>query len=109
MKLIKTKDALVYSNANVIIDMERFEIIYSRSNHPEFLTAKEWMILRMLIKNPGKVVSDEKLFAAISAPNTPYSTAALRAHTCRLKRKLPKGIIVRYRNAGVMLLAEIKT
>jgi len=60
----------------------------TRDGVPVRLTPTEWSILSILLRNPGKLVSQRQLLQEVWGPAYREETNYLRYHLAKLRRKL---------------------
>ena len=75
-----------YKSDELLIDIDGMRVI---SHHrPVHLTPKEWAILRVLVKNAGRVVSSRQLLRAAWGADYGDEGDYVRTYVTRLRRKL---------------------
>ena len=62
--------------------------IVTRGGHTVRLTPTEWGILELLVRNPGKLITQQHLLSAVWGPAYEKETNYLRVYMAQLRRKL---------------------
>jgi two-component system KDP operon response regulator KdpE len=75
-----------YRSGDLLIDLEGLRVF--RHNQPVQLTPREWALLRVLVKNAGKVVSCRQLLKEAWGPDYGDEGEYVRSYVTRLRRKL---------------------
>ncbi|WP_369364406.1 response regulator transcription factor [Streptomyces sp. CG4] len=84
----------------LIIDIQKREVNYS--GHSPRLTLKEFELLLLLARNPGKVISRDKIVGEVWGNS--LSQRTIDTHVSNLRSKLgDRGLIVSVRGVGFML------
>ncbi|MDP9889875.1 response regulator [Pseudarthrobacter enclensis] len=60
----------------------------TRDGAPVRLTPREWAILQLLVKNPGRLITQQQMLAKIWGPGYDNETHYLRVYMGQLRRKL---------------------
>jgi two-component system KDP operon response regulator KdpE len=60
----------------------------SRDGAPVRLTPREWAILQLLVRNPGRLITQQQMLAKIWGPGYGSETHYLRVYMGQLRRKL---------------------
>jgi two-component system KDP operon response regulator KdpE len=68
------------------IDMARKQV--TRDNAPLRLTPTEWEILALLVRNPGRLITQQQVLTEVWGPAYATETAYLRVYMTQLRRKL---------------------
>lgn len=97
----------IYKNGSLECDLEGHTVKVDGS--PVRLTATEYDILKVLIKNAGKVVTHRALLKEIWGPNSVEHTQYLRVYVGQLRKKLkskihPDDLIVTEPGVGYRLI-----
>lgn len=77
----------VYRYGNLIMDLSRHEVAMNGKDVP--LTAKEFGLLEILLRNPGRVLTREVLLNQIWGYDYFGTTRTIDVHIRRLKQKIP--------------------
>jgi len=80
------QDQPVVGTASFTVDLGAKRV--SRGNEEIPLTPMEWQLLEVLVRNRGKLVSQQQLLEAVWGPEHHDETGNLREHVARLRRKL---------------------
>ncbi|MEU9020070.1 response regulator [Actinomadura sp. NPDC048394] len=64
------------------------KIVYGPGGARVHLTPTEWGLLEILVRNPGKLISQRRLLAEVWSPNHRSETNYLRVYLASLRRKL---------------------
>ncbi|WP_433475074.1 response regulator [Spirillospora sp. CA-142024] len=64
------------------------KIVYGPAETRVHLTPTEWGLLEMLLRNPGKLISQRRILAEVWSPNHVAETNYLRVYMAALRRKL---------------------
>lgn len=78
--------APVVRTADFTVDLAARRV--ERSGEPVRLTPTEWHVLEILIRNPGKLVSQQQLLRDVWGPHYERETHYLRVYLAQLRRKL---------------------
>ncbi len=70
-----------------IVDLEH-RTVYSRDGDRVHLTKTEWELLAILVRNPGKLVSQRRLLHDVWGPTYVKETHYLRQYMAQLRKKL---------------------
>jgi two-component system KDP operon response regulator KdpE len=75
---------------NAVVDLEshRVTITSGDVSSDVRLTPTEWQLLEILVRNPGRLVSQRELIRAIRGPNFDDAAHYLRQYMAQLRRKL---------------------
>lgn len=76
----------IVSFGDVTVDLGAHRVL--RSGTPVRLTPTEWSILAILLRHPGKLVSQRQLLQEVWGPAYREETNYLRYHLAKLRRKL---------------------
>jgi len=79
-------DAGVYDDGYLCIDLVKRQVFVS--GEPVHLTRKEFSILKMLVSNPGQVITQTQLLRDIWGPTHADDTHYLRNFIGRIRQKL---------------------
>jgi two-component system KDP operon response regulator KdpE len=82
-----TPDGPIIHFGNLEIDIAN-RTIRSGNGHNLRLTPTEWQILEILLRNPGKLISQRQLLHHVWGPNYDSETNYLRQYMAQLRRKL---------------------
>lgn len=86
------EDQPVVHIGNVTVDLEANRVVSVTPEHPDGtdirLTKTEWRLLRLLIRNPGRLVTQGELIRALRGPNYDDAAHYLRQYMAQLRRKL---------------------
>jgi len=72
----------------------------TRHGEPQQLSAKEFMVLRVLLENLGRFISKAKLAEAIYGWDSEVESNTVEVYISSLRKKLGKDLIVMMRNIG---------
>ena len=64
--------------------------IVTRAGEVVHLTPIEWRMLELLVRNPGKLITQRHMLQSVWGPNYAEETNYLRVHMTHLRRKLEK-------------------
>jgi two-component system KDP operon response regulator KdpE len=81
-----TAEAPVVSFGDVIVDLSARAI--TRAGASVRLTPTEWLLLEVLLRNPGKLVTRETLLTEVWGPQFTTDTGYLRLYMSQLRKKL---------------------
>ena len=62
--------------------------IVTRNGEPVRLTPTEWSILELLVRNPGKLITQQQILASVWGPAYEKEANYLRVYMAQLRRKL---------------------
>ncbi len=71
---------------DVIVDLSAR--LVTRAGSPVRLTPTEWRLLEVLVRNPGRLVTREKLLTEVWGPQYTTDTGYLRLYLSQLRKKL---------------------
>jgi DNA-binding response OmpR family regulator len=98
------QDSLILEYTDIRADLASQRV--SRGGHPVELTAKEFLLLTLFLRNPGVVLSRTRIFDSVWGEQYDGSSNTLEVHIKELRRKLeaygPRVIQTR-RGSGYML------
>lgn len=80
------KPVFIYSYKDIILNTENKSILINEENL--ILTAKEYEILELLIKNPNKIFSKANLFESVWEEEYYSNDNTLNVHMSKLRKKL---------------------
>jgi two-component system KDP operon response regulator KdpE len=60
----------------------------TRNGEPVMLTPTEWSILELLVRNPGKLITQQQILASVWGPAYEKEANYLRVYMAQLRRKL---------------------
>lgn len=92
---------LVFSYQDLVLDFAARKA--TRGSEEVAITAKEWSILNVLVKRPGRLVSRSDLLEAVWGDADETATGSLEVLIARLRRKLDPGLIRTLRGEGYAL------
>jgi two-component system, OmpR family, KDP operon response regulator KdpE len=73
----------------LIIDLAAKRVIHADGNGADIrLTPTEWHLLEVLLRNPGKLLSQQQLLSEVWGPGYADATGNLRLYMAQLRRKL---------------------
>lgn len=78
--------APVVTTADFTVDLAAKKVL--RDGSPVRLTPTEWHVLELLVRNPGKLVSQQQLLREVWGPAYAEETNYLRVYLAQLRRKL---------------------
>jgi two-component system KDP operon response regulator KdpE len=70
------------------VDLGRHTAVDEQRSEPAHLTRTEWQLLDVLLRNPGKLVSQRQLLQEVWGPTYQAETQYLRQYMAQLRRKL---------------------
>jgi two-component system KDP operon response regulator KdpE len=80
---------------DLLVDLAAKRVVRSRKDKPDEagnvdvrLTPTEWHLLEVLLRNPGKLLSQQQLLAEVWGPGYSDATGNLRLYMTQLRRKL---------------------
>ncbi|HEX3823950.1 MAG TPA: response regulator [Mycobacteriales bacterium] len=74
---------------NTLVDLESHRVTTSGDSAADVrLTPTEWQLLEILVRNPGRLVSQRELIRAVRGPNYDDAAHYLRQYMAQLRRKL---------------------
>jgi two-component system KDP operon response regulator KdpE len=78
---------------DLTVDVGDFEVDLAnrkvtRDGAPVRLTPREWAILQLLVRNPGRLITQQQMLAKIWGPGYDGETQYLRVYMGQLRRKL---------------------
>ncbi|HVU61046.1 MAG TPA: response regulator [Mycobacteriales bacterium] len=79
-------EAPVVSFADVTVDLRAHRV--TRADADVRLTPTEWQLLEILVRNPGRLVSQRELIRAVRGPNYDDAAHYLRQFMAQLRQKL---------------------
>jgi two-component system KDP operon response regulator KdpE len=74
------------STAHFVVDLAAKQV--TKGGHPVHLTPTEWQVVEVLVRNPGKLVSQRQLLQEVWGPTYEHETNYLRLYLARIRRKL---------------------
>ncbi|HET6776062.1 MAG TPA: response regulator [Acidimicrobiales bacterium] len=74
------------STDDFVVDLAAKRV--TRGTHPVHLTPTEWQVVEVLVRNPGKLVSQRQLLADVWGPQYRTETNYLRLYLAQIRRKL---------------------
>ena len=83
-KVMDTGDYLVYDNLR--IDMVSRQVL--AGDEPVRLTKTEFAILKLLMQNPGQVITQSRILDMISLDTPDCTESSLKIHVSNLRKKL---------------------
>jgi two-component system, OmpR family, KDP operon response regulator KdpE len=106
----ETKEGPVFRAGNLEVDLSGR--LVRRKGEPVHLTSTEYDVLRMLIRNSGKIVTQRQLLQSIWGPNAMEFTHYLRVYIGQLRKKLEEDpanpqLILTEPGVGYRLSADI--
>jgi two-component system, OmpR family, KDP operon response regulator KdpE len=81
-----TDDAPIVRTASFTVDLSAKRA--ERDGHEVRLTPTEWHLLELLVRNPGKLLSQQQLLQQVWGPSYATETNYLRVYMAQLRRKL---------------------
>ncbi|MEZ5149256.1 MAG: response regulator transcription factor [Bacteroidales bacterium] len=96
-RMNKTREKLPV-NKSLIIDEECFVVNYLGNNIE--LTKKEFELLHLLYKNPGKTISRDDLFNNIWSGDEQSSSRTIHVHISRIRNKLDPDVVQTVKGFG---------
>jgi two-component system KDP operon response regulator KdpE len=81
-----TNDAPIVRTASFTVDLSAKRA--ERDGHEVRLTPTEWHLLELLVRNPGKLLSQQQLLQQVWGPSYATETNYLRVYMAQLRRKL---------------------
>lgn len=81
-------DSPVVSVGRYDVDLAARQVTASESADTVHLTRTEWQVLELLLRNPGKLVTQQQLLREVWGPSYTTETHYLRLYLARLRRKL---------------------
>jgi len=97
---------LTYTNVDVVLDFAGRHA--TRAGHDVAVTAKEWSILEMLARRPGRVVARLDLLEGVWGDASDSASSSLEVLVGRLRRKLGAELIRTLRGEGYSLVEPRK-
>ncbi|MGR3939010.1 response regulator [Streptomyces sp. BRA346] len=90
---VRRTEAVGPAHGTAIVTTEDFTIDMAakkvhRAGHQVHLTPTEWQLLEVLIRNPGRLVSQRQLLREVWGPTFQTQTNYLRVYMAQLRRKL---------------------
>jgi two-component system KDP operon response regulator KdpE len=74
---------------DLIVDLAAKRVMHADSESADIrLTPTEWHLLEVLVRNPGKLLSQQQLLAEVWGPGYADATGNLRLYMAQLRRKL---------------------
>jgi two-component system KDP operon response regulator KdpE len=70
------------------VDLDRYTAVDEQRSSSAHLTRTEWQLLDVLLRNPGKLVSQRQLLQEVWGPTYQAQTQYLRQYMAQLRRKL---------------------
>jgi two-component system KDP operon response regulator KdpE len=70
------------------VDLGRHTAVDEQRSESAHLTRTEWQLLDVLLRNPGKLVSQRQLLQEVWGPTYQAETQYLRQYMAQLRRKL---------------------
>lgn len=83
-KVMDTGDYLVYDNLR--IDMVSRQVL--AGDEPVRLTKTEFAIIKLLMQNPGQVITQSRILDMISLDTPDCTESSLKIHVSNLRKKL---------------------
>lgn len=83
-KVMDTGDYLVYDNLR--LDMVSRQVL--AGDEPVRLTKTEFAILKLLMQNPGQVITQSRILDMISLDTPDCTESSLKIHVSNLRKKL---------------------
>jgi two-component system KDP operon response regulator KdpE len=80
--------APVVRTADFTVDLAAKKV--ERDGAPVRLTPTEWNVLEILVRNPGRLVSQQQLLREVWGPQYEHETNYLRVYLAQLRRKLER-------------------
>lgn len=79
-------EASTVDTAEFSVDLGRRMV--TRNGEPVRLTPTEWSILELLVRNPGKLITQQQILASVWGPAYEKEANYLRVYMAQLRRKL---------------------
>ena len=74
---------------DLVVDLAAKRVMHADSASADIrLTPTEWHLLEVLVRNPGKLLSQQQLLAEVWGPGYAEATGNLRLYMAQLRRKL---------------------
>jgi len=86
---------------DIMIDLEKHEV--KKGKKVFRLNRKEFMILRLLAKNPGRMHSAREIYTSVWGSEHSVNESTIRVHISRIRNKLGSGAIRSYWKDGYSL------
>jgi two-component system KDP operon response regulator KdpE len=83
-----TDDAPRVQLGELVIDLAARTVCPAAGGDPVRLTRTEWSLLELLVRNPGKLMTQRELLTRVWGPGYPRDNDYLRVYLARLRRKL---------------------
>lgn len=88
----------------LVVDRRDYSVQYA--GMPVALGRREFELLYVLAKNPGKLFTRAELLENIVGHDAPHSTRTIDVHICNLREKLAPGLIHTFKGKGYQLRPE---
>ena len=82
----ETAEPSTVDTAEFSVDLGRRMV--TRNGEPVRLTPTEWSILELLVRNPGKLITQQQILASVWGPAYEKEANYLRVYMAQLRRKL---------------------
>ncbi len=105
---IKALKRRISENKKVVISDVEIDLIEERiwkAGKEIILGRKDWMLLKLLVENEGKILSQEEIMNYVWG-DEPVCEDVVRAHIKNLRRVLPKDSIETYRGRGYRFVKD---
>ncbi len=96
-----TSDSNVIEVAGVTLDTENHTVRFEDTKIT--LPRKEYMVLKTLIENAGRILSRDQIEAKLYAWGEEVSSNAVEVHVHHIRKKLPKDFIKNIRGVGYIV------
>jgi len=96
-----TIDSNKFEVSGVTIDTESHKVYFDQSNIE--LPRKEYMVLKALMENAGRILSREQIESKLYAWGEEVSSNAVEVHVHHIRKKLPQGFIKNVRGVGYIV------
>ncbi|HEX2807920.1 MAG TPA: response regulator [Kineosporiaceae bacterium] len=73
---------------DLVVDLATKTVCPAAGGDPIRLTRTEWALLELLVRNPGKLMTQRDLLTRVWGPDYPRENDYLRVYLARLRRKL---------------------
>jgi len=87
---VAAEEAPVVEFGDVVVDLEAHRVRRTRGTETEDvrLTPTEWQLLQILVRNPGKLITQRELLRAMRGPKYDDAGHLLRQYMAQLRQKL---------------------
>jgi two-component system, OmpR family, KDP operon response regulator KdpE len=83
-------EAPIVTIGNALVDLQahRVTTVEGNESEPVRLTPTEWQLLELLVRNPGRLITQRELIRALRGPKYDDAAHYLRQYMAQLRRKL---------------------